>query len=239
MQIHLLPFLFYDHEGPYVVHDARLTSDNQRIFFRQGDLDGACGPYALMSALMISGVIEKNCDARRLWSETLLDKRTNWHKEMMVNGKSSPRIIEGTTEKELPRMLDAIQKIIKPKQAVRGASLSKGNNEGLMQEVIDHLNNHQLPVILGLEWGKNSGHWVTVVGYQTYDRAGSKETQTDLDNADALLVLDPGAPVPRLCAWNGMLETFREHKKKLPFRYFDSNSSAECRVADSMALFSV
>lgn len=245
MQIHLLPYLFYDQIGPYVVHDARLSRENQCVTFRQGDLDGACGPYALMTALMISGVIEKRSDAISLWTNSLLDQRTNWHKELLNGGKASSRLFGGTYEHDLPRLLDAAQRLIKPKITVKGHPLvekksqkkpSDNTNEKLMDSVISHLNEHNLPVILGLEWVGGGGHWVTVVGYQTFDSVGSKNTQTDLNNTDSLLVLDPGAGTPKLCAWNGMLESIRRPNSKYPFRYF-SAESIECRVADSMAIF--
>lgn len=245
MQIHLLPYLFYDHIGPYVVHDARLSRENQRVTFKQGDLDGACGPYALMTALMISGVIERRSDAISLWTDSLLDQRTNWHKELLNGGKASSRLFGGTYEHDLPRFLDAAQRIVKPKVTVKGLPLADKNsqngtadnkNEKLMESVISHLNKHNLPVILGLEWAGGCGHWVTVVGYQTFDSVGSKNTQTDLDNTDSLLVLDPGAETPKLCAWNGMLECIRRSRSKYPFSYF-SAESVECRVADSMAIF--
>jgi|GEM_PF-5652811 len=47
------------HEGPSV---PTLNSDNefQLLHLRQGDIDGACGPYCLFMALMICGVAKCN-----------------------------------------------------------------------------------------------------------------------------------------------------------------------------------
>jgi hypothetical protein len=45
------------HEGPSAPGPS---GQRQMIHLMQGSLDGACGPYSLMMALLICGVVDRN-----------------------------------------------------------------------------------------------------------------------------------------------------------------------------------
>lgn len=239
MIINLLSGLYCDHEGPYSVHNKKIKIENKRISFRQGDLDGACGPYALMTALMISGAVKSRNEIEKLWSEKLLDQRTKWHKEL-VRADGSPRLISGTHEEDLQKILEAAKKALKLKDPIYGKTLEKRQsfrdnlkNESLITAVIDHLKKEDLPVILMIDWNKNTRHWVTVVGYQIYEN----NQEDSIKNTDALLVLDPSEDRPKLCAWNGVLEAERTPNSKYPFNYLTRDRSSKCKITGSLALF--
>ena len=157
----------------------------REVFFKQGDLDGACGVYSFLMALAILGVFEPG----KVLTPTM-DLLTNREKTFIRELNKHGLYRKGLSGKELKRILDT----------AFNSSLDveyRQNNEldSSLQGIIDHLDEAE-PVILGLiNPQRDFYHWVLAVGYQS----------DDLGEVSSLLTLDPAASAPWLGYWNGII----------------------------------
>jgi len=237
MRFEVLDTLQLSDQGPITNFDERLREQNRLIAFRQGALDGACGPYSLMTALMIMGVIRSREDVYHLWESAVVDKRTSWSRELAgaPRGTVGAPMFQGTTSKDLTILLDAAQKTLKtPNEERARAQHIEGRNEQVIQNVIRHLAEKRTPVILGIELPGGSGHWVTAIGYQSAGDANGGGEPTSAH----LLLIDPAEEPPKIAAWNAVISTTRTPNSKYPFCYWGKGGgqSTGCRISDSIAL---
>lgn len=235
MDIRLLPNLDLSRSGLISFHDRRLSEENRVISLRQGDLDGACGPYALMMALLAFGAITRK-DALNLWMGKV-DGRAQLSK---VIASLETLLRHGTHASDLIKLFEAVQRYsalnglacnanlqrlqISAKE-VRGQALFK-----LVKESIDS----GVPAILTLEWSHSDAHWVTAIGYQTY-----KKNVPDPDShatLESILVLDPSSSASPTSAWNGVLAV-NPGNGSLPFNYWNNDQSAVSCDADGCLFF--
>ncbi len=234
MEITLVPNLDFSHEGLISSHDRRLTIENSLVSLKQGDLDGACGPYALMISLIAYGAISRN-DAIEVW-QGKLDLRTKFAK-MISNHPALLR--EGTEASELVEMFNAIKS-----QKIKGLATNSKFQKLEIKPVVDRGQllfkqvkktiDAGLPAIICLEWGKTSAHWVVAVGYQGFRK--SHEDKSVESKMESILVLDPGGEMPNVGAWNGVLQT-RGHQSSLPFQYWSTGQGMTDCDADGGLLF--
>jgi hypothetical protein len=168
---------------------------------RQGDLDGACGPYSIMMALILSEVLSLK-QAKNLWNGSV-DGRTTFSKFVK---KLDALVTKGTTDDDLKSLFLAIQRVVgTPKIKKLGMSIlvsaidqSVLKGLALLSAVQHHIDTYDRPVILMLDWSSSEAHWVVAVGYQVRIKEGKQELAN-------ILTLDPGAPTGKISAWNGVL----------------------------------
>lgn len=234
MEITLLPNLDFSHDGLISSHDKRLTKANSVVSLKRGDLNGACGAYALMIGLIAYGAISRS-EAAAIWRDKL-DLRTKLGK---VIANHSPLLRDGTNEDDLAEMFAAI-KSYKLKNAATNSrlqALSIRRIEARGQQlfkVVKKAIDAGYPAIIGLEWTNTAGHWVVAVGYQ-----GFRESHVDKSVEsvlESILVLDLGSVMPNVSGWNGVLKT-KGHKSKLPFQYWSTEQSLTDCDADGGLLF--
>lgn len=191
-----------------------------KIALRQGDLDGACGPYSLMMALLLCKVITFT-EAKKLWeSDTDGRKKfAKWTKQF------DTLLTQGTDDADLKKLFSAIQSLLNTKKTtdLEMMHLSPSNKSNLKGEsslhmVKEHLENYDMPVILVLDWSKTSSHWVVAVGYQE-----KKSEASGLKLAN-ILTLDPGSSIGNTSAWNGVLGLGSINDKKLRYMTEDTES---------------
>lgn len=198
---------------------------------RQGGLDGACGPYALMNALMLSGVLSEP-QVRKLW-DTAADARTLLGKWSRAKGALVPsgsdiddlrELLRGVTQQTGRRVVPEIIPIALTDRK-EGKLLG-----GLcaVQEWMDSHENKQ-PVLAILQWGKGQSHWVVIVGSQYHQRGEGYV----LSN---LLVIDSEEASSRAHAWNGVLGLGHQHAKRL---HYTVPSSGELIPCDLVAAFGI
>ena len=157
----------------------------REVFFKQGDLDGACGVYSFLMALAIMGTFEPG----KVLTPTM-DLLTNKEKAFIRELNKHGLYRKGLSGKELKSILET----------AFNSSLNVVYRQNIelemsLQETIDHLDEAE-PVILGLiNQKRDFYHWVLAVGYQN----------DDLGEVSSLMTLDPAASEPWLGYWNGIL----------------------------------
>lgn len=157
----------------------------REVFFKQGDLDGACGVYSFLMALAIMGTFEPG----KVLTPTM-DLLTNKEKAFIRELNKHGLYRKGLSGKALKSILET--------SFNSSLKVVYRQNEDIsvsMQDIIDHLD-EGVPVILGLTNSKRDFyHWVLAVGYQN----------DDLGEVSSLMTLDPAASEPWLGYWNGIL----------------------------------
>ncbi len=191
-----------------------------KVALRQGDLDGACGPYSLMMALLLSKVITFT-QAKKLWDSNPdgRNKFAKWTKQF------DTLLTQGTDDADLKKLFSAIQSLLDTKKAMNleMMHLSPSNTSNLKGEsslymVKEHLENYDMPVILVLDWSKTNSHWVVAVGYQEKRAANGNMKLANI------LTLDPGSSIGNTSAWNGVLGLGSINDKKLRYLTEDTES---------------
>ena len=206
--------------------DSRIPLHN--VALRQGDLDGACGPYSLMMALLLSKVITVK-KAKELWNGEV-DGRTKFARAVK---ELDALVTKGTTIKALNTLFDGIQKIvgtakIKNLQMTPLHYDALGNSlQGtpLLTAVRQHIADYGHPVILFIDWNTIEAHWVVAVGYQTHD-----------DNKlEHILILDPASQTGKIDAWNAILGKTPKKRGSKSLHFISNNGDWEdCSVSQGI-----
>lgn len=193
------------------------------VHLMQGDMDGACGPYALMMCFLINTVVTR-------------EEATNIHNADGRSrlGKFRNRLLEfgslckdGTCSKNLEGLSDIF------KDQLLATIIHDPQTRKLAQQCIECLDTNN-PIILGINFQGGGGHWLTVIGYESYDGYLTK-----------LLVLDPGQPAPNQGLWNVVIELFDRdanviNKGKYPSIYSVSDAhSMNIKVDDFVLIASI
>ena len=202
------------------------------VSLTQGSLDGACGPYALMMAILSLGISYE--DIEELWG-IQQDGRTKFGREManyqgLINsGTYAEQLV--TIYKSIADSKHADFQKFKALKDYEPEIIPLKNND-VIHHVVNHIKNTGLPAILGLSWSKTDGHWVTAIGYQSFR---SSPDDSDLnEQLESLLVLDPGERINRTEMWNAVLATESKGKK---FEYWTNSAQATDCTPDSCIIF--
>ena len=236
MEILLLPNLDLSDQGLISYHDDRLLTENSRVHFRQGDLDGACGPYALMIALVCFGALSRKM-AQEIWTGNI-DNRSRLAKSTR---ELHLLIRDGTSSKQLVSVFESIKKY---PPARRSAGHARLNDLLLVEEsgkpkylfsTIEATIGLGYPAILSLDWGDRSGHWVVAVGIQTYTKRNTDKSESS--HVEKILVIDPSEPMSNTSAWNGVLDVI-PNRGRTPYDFWSGEDpSVSCSV-DQVLKFS-
>ncbi|MBX0330826.1 hypothetical protein K2Z83_24515 [Oscillochloris sp. ZM17-4] len=199
-----------EHAGPTAISPS---GERQKVFLRQGDADGACGPYSMLMALLICGLVDRD----HIDYFARLDRRTNYGKLMDQLDKHSGLFRDGTT---LDELVSVIEGVFTHHLSFEQNSAAGTEVRGFVytQVAAGH------PVILGLQFAEGN-HWVVVVGLEYHaDQSISR-----------LLLLDPSGPPPAGCAWNCLI-TLQGTGSRYPYTCWRPNDHAPWRVSLNQAL---
>lgn len=196
------------------------------VHLRQGDADGACGPYALMMGLLTLGVLERSeITEMNAWDGR--SREGKFRNAMVAHGAL---ISSGTTGEDLARLA----------QHFRGSGIEAehvaGSKKNLVKLILKALDSEGIPLI-GVSWSKHSGHWMMVVGHQGYEHEG----QYQLTH---LLCLDPATEAPRTSLWNAVIEVFTEDGASVSGGLYSSNHwgtdghPSACKLDEAIILVS-
>lgn len=180
------------HKGPVAKSTKR---KKQLIHLAQGSMDGACGPYSLMMALMICGMI----DREDLVSLNRFDGRTRAGKLINMLQEYEAFFRNGTDLKDLVKLLDKSYS-----SKLKSVSCDKTGVD-VKKFVKKHIDENH-PVILGLDYSRDGGHWVVAIGYEYLNIAGSKKKNKSEGDSFRFLLLDPDDKAPIVSAWNGVVD---------------------------------
>ena len=173
MNIELIDGLGLDANG------CLTNANGDAVHLRQGDLDGACGPYCVVMALLALNVL----DSCSLPTMSRLDYRTRIGRLFReIERLHDPMVTQGTTIEQLEAMF-----AIYPNLATRTYADSPS---AVLTQVSQALAD-QHPVIVDVTSRKNDGlrHWTLAIG------------QCD----EFIYLLDPAYELPVASCWNAVL----------------------------------
>lgn len=218
MIIKTLEDLWLSNSGLTVWQNHGLTKEKYHVFLQQGDLDGACGPYALMMSLIACGAISR-ADAHEIWLGKVKGT-TKLGKEMK---NLSALLRDGTTAESLEKLFNAIRFYFSNNHKnLQNLCISLTENKKRGNELVSYAKSQidkNLPTIIRLDWKGAGAHWVTVVGYQKYT------DQKDIP--ERLLCLDSGFQISNTSAWNGVLDVFEKTTGIKPYSYWSESSQVD------------
>lgn len=170
-----------------------VNADGDPVFFRQGDLDGACAAYATLTALVTLGVISRD-DVKVLGP---LDGRTKLGK--LFSWFHSPQALlrDGMDYGMLWTALEDAYG--------RDLSIDQCQDTGARARefILKALSNDQVVIV---SYGGNGwAHASVAVGTEEHD------------DGINLLLLDPGFKKPKYCCWNNVLSLTPE-PGRYPYR---------------------
>lgn len=172
-------------EGPREVRNKDL------VHLRQGDLDGACGPYFLISGLITLRLLRR----KRVMNMKSWDGRTREGRFRDALANFGSLSCNGTTSEDLVWLtgIDKTKKL--------GAHSFTGSKTHIVESIAVAIDQDCLAIV-GVHWAGDAGHWMLVVGYQGVEQSG----KTQLTH---LLCLDPAQEAPKTCLWNAVIDVFR------------------------------
>lgn len=178
-QINIIDKVKLTHRG------LMLSSSQQPVHLRQGEMDGACAVYSMMMCLIMEKIIKRN-----LITDTPTNLKRNTSDGRLVRFflEKQGMVIGGYFLSELQRDL---QSAFKRKVDTYRSHADQSN---IVEEIIDWLDdNHPVEIAFSRKRGV-SGHALVAIGYQ---RDEKKTT---------FFCLDPGYPMEECQLWNNVLK---------------------------------
>ncbi len=216
----VLPCL--DVEAVGVVRRAAdpLDETDRKVHLRQGDAEGACGPYCVFMGLMMLGLADREV-ITDFGGGTGTERQ---HKLLQALEKGHRALFRRGTD--LGQLKDLIEENYK-----RGLTLELPELAGkacrlFIEEEVLAGN----PVIVGIE-GEGPSHFVLAVGVRR------RAIEGGASRVDRLLILDPSSPAPRASAWNGMISAVATVKGIYPYAWWSSQDDEPKNVPKNVALF--
>lgn len=213
------PWLIVSPDGP-----RTCARDLQLVHLRQGGLDGACGPYSVVMALVTLGVMSYR-EAQNMYQWHGNSREGRFRTEIRNLGAL---VSEGTDYKDMLKLVDCFRGV------GVGAEYVTGNKKDIVQQVQDAVDCQCAPII-GVRWSGGEGHWMMVVGYQGYEDDGDFQITH-------LLCLDPGSDTPRTSLWNAVIEVFNDDGSSvangpLPSIFWGfSGEPQSCRIEETLII---
>lgn len=196
-----------------------------RVHLRQGELDGACGPYCMISALITLGLMDR---------DDVLENMHRW-KGSSRNGRFRDALYafgvlngEGTDGSDLLWLTEHYKSV-----GLKACHV-EGTKKQIFETVAGGIEMGDLPIV-GVQWQGGGAHWMLVVGYQ------GKESDEDFQLTH-LLCLDPGQEAPRASLWNAVLEVFDGEGASVNLGRMSSNfwgmdgNPTKCQIKDTVIL---
>jgi len=199
MQIHLLPGLSLNQDG-------RLVNDNNDwVHLRQGDMDGACGPYCVVMSLLA----RKTAKREEFIPLNGIDYRTRAGKLLKELRTSDPMVLSGMDIKKLQELFTA--------HNTASSEVEVGSSKQLLSSATNAIKDG-LPVILGIKSRKSDelDHWTLAIGASN----------------ECLYLLDPAYDLPVGNYWNAVLSV-APTSNRFGYRYMNAWNCCEVE-ADSI-----
>lgn len=213
MTIHLLPQIRLAVSGPETWQARRWRP----VHLTQGHLDGACGPYSVIMALLLLGHLR--FDEVTSYG-FLFDRTQSKGKLWYMLEKGSGLLRDGTNLHDLHHLL----------QRSFGQELFScpitDTPEAIINFTVEHLREGH-PILLGLRYAGQGGHWLVVIGYE-------KNEQGQINK---LLVLDSSSTAPSLCAWNAFVDVEVPAKyKRYRYQWVNASGVTAVTLEDALAI---
>lgn len=187
------PWLLVSPDGPVTC----ALDEPGLVHMRQGDADGACGPYALMMGLITLGALKRD----RIAYMGDWDGRSREGRFRNALREHGALVSRGTTTRDLMELAEHFRR-----EDVISA-LIDGNKKELVKSVQDEIARDAVALIC-VSWSKLEGHWLMVVGHQGYEENGVYQPTH-------LLCLDPLSEAPKSSLWNAVIAVYDDDGKAL------------------------
>lgn len=198
--------------------------------FRQGDLDGACGLYALMMGLNLCGYVD--CDTS-FANEP--DRRTQLGK-LYKHFEDYPALFSGGSYiEDLKEIVDKVYgRKIK-------TEFHEGNNKSIIRFTVSQLMEGH-PVLLGIRAPGGAHHGVLACGLELEGAPceGAEKLKQGPDPY-RILILDPGGyEVPPFMLWNSFIYPRPLLKGSYPYLFVEGNcNERKVTFDEALALWSI
>lgn len=179
------PWLIVGPDGPITC----AGDPHDPVHMRQGDADGACGPYALMMALITLGALQR--DAITDMSRSHGNSRIGRFRDALLD--HGALISGGTNTFDLIGLADHFCGL-----GVT-ATRTTGSKKSLVKCIQESLAAYKIPLVC-VSWSRLEGHWLMVVGHQ-----GFYDKENDHYQPTHLLCLDPLSEAPKASLWNAVI----------------------------------
>lgn len=179
-----------------------------KVHLRQGDMDGACGPYCLVMAMLARNQLGR----RQAKGLAPVDSRTRYGRLMEALNRHETLVRVGTTGDDLLELLQVISD--------KEFRVERGSGKRMVELTRRHLQEN-IPVVLGFHGRKDSDirHWGLAVGM----------------SEDAFFLLDPAHDLQRGLAWNAVLTT-QANGSRFGYRYLNPKGSWAVTLKEMVAL---
>ncbi|MNO57292.1 hypothetical protein D3C76_478250 [compost metagenome] len=179
-----------------------------KVHLRQGEMDGACGPYCLVMAMLARNQLSR----RQAKGVAPVDARTRYGRLMQALERHEPLVRVGTTGYDLLELLGEISD--------KEYRVEKGSGRRMVELTRRHLQEN-IPVVLGFHGRKDSDirHWGLAIGM----------------SEEAFFLLDPAHDLQRGLAWNAVLTT-DPHGSRFGYRYLNPKGTWAVCLKEMVAL---
>lgn len=185
MQINLLPNLSLNNDGHLV------NQIGDEIHLRQGDMDGACGPYCVVMSLLARNKARRD----EFLPLNNIDYRTRAGRLLKELRSKEPMVLSGMDETELEALYAAYNTATSRVKYGSGKELLKTASSAIRDGC---------PVIVCIQGRRSErlSHWTLAVGTCN----------------DCLYLLDPAYDLPVGSYWNAMI-TLQPTSNRFGYRY--------------------
>ena len=218
------PWLSVSPNGPVTCAHPRA---HDYVHLRQGEMDGACGPYCVAMTLIALGVMSRE-QAQSLDSYDGRTRLGPFRESLLAFGAL---VSEGTDDFDVSWLVD----VFKHAGVVTEVLDAAPRRQTTIRNIADAVDNRKIPIVC-VDWDDGlAAHWLLVIGYQGYQANDDDELQIT-----HLLCLDPTSDAPRVSLWNAVIEVFTEEGKSVnEGRYYCQHwgpnaAPTACRIAQSV-----
>lgn len=191
---------------------AGSLNNHEKVFLKQGSVDGACGPYCLFMALLILNVISYN-EATNLW----WIKRSTRFGKMLKKMQEHDNLFQGGTH--LYQLDELLQGSF---TSTLNTTVSDARGKNLIKFLQMELSENK-PVLFGVT-GKNLAHWLLAIGYEE-DSSG---------NISKILFLDPsGKELPNY--YNGIIDISNSYAGRYPYIWVSESDELKISLEEGIS----
>ncbi|QKE41989.1 MAG: hypothetical protein HO274_12280 [Ferrovum myxofaciens] len=175
------------------------------VHLRQGDMDGACGPYCIAMALLTLGRLERD----HIKPVKKIDYRTHQGKFFKTIGTFDPMVISGTSGGKLLKLLEA-------HNLAEGTMISGTDNDKKLFPEITRALQENHPVAIDIKSSNDVvDHWTLAIGF----------------NDTHLFLLDPGYELQTSKFWNATLSKIpTPTEKDFAYRYANPSDCSDVQI---------
>ena len=180
--------------------------EEEKVFLKQGDMDGACGPYSALMSLIICGAVKR----KAIVSLNNTGKLKGFFNEF---NDFTPLIRNGITSTKLSSI---VKKTFGDEVSFKTKLKA---NEDLLDILIKTLLNEN-PLLLMVDWKDESYHFVVAVGME-YELL-----EDETYEIKKIFVLDPSGTEPKYAYWNQTI-IVNKNDKKNPYKWLTSENNTK------------